>query len=574
MNAEILEKVQLWQEHLTDPELKEELDALVAAGDEDKLFDAFYRSLAFGTAGLRGVLGVGTNRMNIHVVAQATQGLADYLNAHYENPTVAIARDSRLHGEDFQKVAAGVLAANGIHVFVYPRIEPVPTLSFAVRYLKTSAGIVLTASHNPAPYNGYKVYNDNGGQIANEAADEISANIAKVDIFDDVRCMDFDEALEKGLIEWTPEEVLDAFIANVKKVSVPGFKAADGYKVVYTPLNGTGIECVTRILKEIGVTDVSIVPEQAEPDGHFPTCTYPNPEFREALDLALKLAEEVKPNLVVATDPDADRMGAAIPHDGDYVLISGNEMGVLMMDWLCQQAAKNGENVAAKVAVTTIVSSVMPDALAEDWGFELRRVLTGFKYLGDQIDQLKAAGEEDRYLMGFEESYGYLVGTHARDKDAIVATMICVEMASDYAARGMDLYEAMEELYKKYGYYLNGTVNASFPGAAGADKMAGIMTGLREEPLSEIAGFAVTGVTDFATGPEMPRVGGLQKEAPQVLPGTNAIEYRLEGGNKVIFRPSGTEPKVKAYLFAKGETREAAEAVRAKLDEASKAILS
>ncbi|MCR4870674.1 MAG: phospho-sugar mutase [Atopobiaceae bacterium] len=574
MNAEILEKVQLWQEHLTDPELKEELDALVAAGDEDKLFDAFYRSLAFGTAGLRGVLGVGTNRMNIHVVAQATQGLADYLNAHYENPTVAIARDSRLHGEDFQKVAAGVLAANGIHVFVYPRIEPVPTLSFAVRYLKTSAGIVLTASHNPAPYNGYKVYNDNGGQIANEAADEISANIAKVDIFDDVRCMDFDEALEKGLVEWTPEEVLDAFIAAVKKVSVPGFKAADGYKVVYTPLNGTGIECVTRILKEIGVTDVSIVPEQAEPDGHFPTCTYPNPEFREALDLALKLAEEVKPNLVVATDPDADRMGAAIPHDGDYVLISGNEMGVLMMDWLCQQAAKNGENVAEKVAVTTIVSSVMPDALAEDWGFELRRVLTGFKYLGDQIDQLKAAGEEDRYLMGFEESYGYLVGTHARDKDAIVATMICVEMASDYAARGMDLYEAMEELYKKYGYYLNGTVNASFPGAAGADKMAGIMTGLREEPLSEIAGFAVTGVTDFATGPEMPRVGGLQKEAPQVLPGTNAIEYRLEGGNKVIFRPSGTEPKVKAYLFAKGETREAAEAVRAKLDEASKAILS
>ena len=382
MNAEILEKVQLWQEHLTDPELKEELDALVAAGDEDKLFDAFYRSLAFGTAGLRGVLGVGTNRMNIHVVAQATQGLADYLNAHYENPTVAIARDSRLHGEDFQKVAAGVLAANGIHVFVYPRIEPVPTLSFAVRYLKTSAGIVLTASHNPAPYNGYKVYNDNGGQIANEAADEISANIAKVDIFDDVRCMDFDEALEKGLIEWTPEEVLDAFIAAVKKVSVPGFKAADGYKVVYTPLNGTGIECVTRILKEIGVTDVSIVPEQAEPDGHFPTCTYPNPEFREALDLALKLAEEVKPNLVVATDPDADRMGAAIPHDGDYVLISGNEMGVLMMDWLCQQAAKNGENVAEKVAVTTIVSSVMPDALAEDWGFELRRVLTGFKYLG------------------------------------------------------------------------------------------------------------------------------------------------------------------------------------------------
>jgi phosphoglucomutase len=310
MDKEIQARIDEWVEKVTIPDLKEELDALIAANDEEKLFDAFYRSLEFGTAGLRGTLGVGTNRMNEYVVAQATKGVADYLNAHYENPTLALARDSRLKGEEFQKVAAGVLAAAGVKVYVYPRIEPVPTLSFAVRYLHTSAGIVLTASHNPAQYNGYKVYNDNGGQIANEAADEISANIAKVDIFDDVRCMDFDEAIAKGLVEWTPEEVLDAFIAAVKKVSVPGFKAADGYKVVYTPLNGTGIECVTRILKEIGVTDVSIVPEQAEPDGHFPTCTYPNPEFREALDLALKLAEEVKPNLVVATDPDADRMGA------------------------------------------------------------------------------------------------------------------------------------------------------------------------------------------------------------------------------------------------------------------------
>ena len=573
MDNAISERIQVWNEKVTIPDLREELDALIAANDEEKLFDAFYRSLEFGTAGLRGTLGVGTNRMNEYVVAQATKGVADYLVAHYENPTLALARDSRLKGEEFQKVAAGVLAAAGVHVYVYPRIEPVPTLSFAVRYLGTSAGLVLTASHNPAPYNGYKVYNDNGGQIANEAADEISANIAKVDPFD-VEIMDFDEALEKGLVEWTPEEVLDSFIENVKKVSVPGFKAADGYKVVYTPLNGTGMECVTRILKEIGVEDVSVVPEQSMPDGHFPTCTYPTPEVREALELALKLAEEVKPNLVVATDPDADRMGAAIPHDGDYVLISGNEMGVLLMDWLAQQAAKNGEDVASKVAVTTIVSSTMPDALAEDWGFEVRRVLTGFKYIGDQIDQLKDAGEEDRYLMGFEESYGYLAGTHARDKDAIVATMLCVEMASDYAARGMDLYEAMEELYKKYGYYLNGTVNASFPGASGAEKMAAIMTGLREAPLAEIAGFPVVGTTDFKPGVEMPRVGGLQKEAPQMLPGTNVIEYRLEGGNKVIFRPSGTEPKVKAYLFAKGATRAEAEEVRAKLQAAAEQILS
>nr|WP_075577074.1 phospho-sugar mutase [Olsenella timonensis] len=573
MDASIEAKVSAWQDNVTEPDLVIELDDLCREGNEDKLFDAFYRDLAFGTAGLRGTLGVGTNRMNVYVVAQATQGVADYLNAHYDSPTLALARDSRNKGEDFQRVAAGVLAANGIHVYVYPRIEPVPTLSFAVRHLGTSAGIVLTASHNPAPYNGYKVYNDNGGQITDEAAAEISANIARVDPFA-VNVMDFDEGIEKGLIEWTPEEVLDSFIESIKKVSVPGFKAGSDYSVVYTPLNGTGMELVTRILKEIGVEKVSVVPEQSQPDGDFPTCTYPNPEFREALELALKLAEEVKPNLVVATDPDADRMGTAIPHDGDYVLLSGNEMGVLLMDWLATMARDRGEDVTRKVAVSTIVSSSMPDALARDWGFEMRRVLTGFKYIGDQIDQLKDEGEEDRYLMGFEESYGYLVGTHARDKDAIVATMLCVEMASYYAERGMDLYEAMDALYQKYGYYLNGTVNASFPGAAGADKMASIMDGLRKNPPTEIAGYKVVGMTDYATGPEMPRVSGLQKEAPQTLPPANVIEFRLEDDNKVIFRPSGTEPKVKAYLFSKGATRAESEAVRAKLEAASKEILS
>ena len=557
MDAGVKETIKLWQDNVTEPDLKAELDALVSAGDEDALNDAFYRTLEFGTAGLRGTLGVGTNRMNVYVVAQATQGVANYLNAHYDHPTIAIARDSRLKGEDFQRVAAGVLAANGVHVYVYPRIEPVPTLS-----------------HNPAQYNGYKVYNDNGGQIANEAADEISASIAQTPVFGGVKMMDFDEGLKQGLIEWTPEEVLDAFIDAVKKVSVPGFKAPEGYKVVYTPLNGTGMECVTRILKEIGVNDVTVVPEQANPDGNFPTCKYPNPEFREALQLALDLAEKVKPNLVVATDPDADRMGTAIPHNGEYKLLTGNEMGVLMMDWLIKMAIDRGEDPKRKVAVSTIVSSVMPDALAKHYGFEMRRVLTGFKYIGDQIDQLKDEGEEDRFLMGFEESYGYLVGTHARDKDAIVAVEMCVEMAAYYAERGMDLYEAMEELYKQYGYYLNGTVNAQFPGEAGAKRMAQIMTDLREKPLTEIGGFKVVGMTDFGKGAEMPRVSGLQKEPAQELPAANVIEYRLEDDNKVIFRPSGTEPKVKAYLFAKGATRADAEAVRAKLQEAAEKALS
>ena len=573
MDQQTQARIQHWKDNVAEQDLKEELEGLLA-GDEEKLNDAFYRELAFGTAGLRGVLGVGTNRMNVHVVAQATQGLADYLNAHYDKPTLALARDSRLKGEDFQKVAAGVLAANGVHVFVYPRIEPVPTLSFAVRYLHTSAGIVLTASHNPAQYNGYKVYNDNGGQITDEAAAEISANIERVDPFKDVKRMDFDEGLAQGLIEWTPEEVLDSFIENVKKVSIPGFKADPSYSVVYTPLNGTGMECVSRILKEIGVENVSVVREQAEPDGNFPTCTYPNPEFREALQLALDLAEKVKPSLVVATDPDADRMGTAIPHDGEYKLLSGNEMGVLLMSWLAEMAAQNGEDVQRKVAVTTIVSSSMPDALARDKGFELRRVLTGFKYIGDQIDQLKDEGEEDRYLMGFEESYGYLIGTHARDKDAIVAVEMCVEMAAHYAVQGKDLYEAMEDLYQRYGYYLNGTVSSQFPGAAGAERMTQIMDGLRTNPPTEIAGYKVLGSTDYATGPEMPRVSGLQKEAAQVLPPANVIEFRLEDDNKVIFRPSGTEPKVKAYLFSKGATRAESEAVRDRLQAASERILS
>ncbi|MGN0071228.1 MAG: phospho-sugar mutase [Atopobiaceae bacterium] len=573
MEAEVQAKVDLWRKNVTEPDLKEELESLIASGNEDQLNDAFYRNLEFGTAGLRGTLGVGTNRMNVYVVAQATQGVANYLNAHYDHPTLALARDSRLKGEDFQKVAAGVLAANGIHVYVYPRIEPVPTLSFAVRYLHTSAGIVLTASHNPAQYNGYKVYNDNGGQIANEAADEISASIAKTPMFGAVKMMDFEEGLKQGLIEWTPEEVLDNYIAAVKKVSIPGFKADPSYSVVYTPLNGTGMECVTRILKEIGVENVTVVPEQAKPDGNFPTCKYPNPEFREALQLALDLAEKVKPNLVVATDPDADRMGTAIPHNGEYKLLTGNEMGVLLMDWLIKMAEERGEDPKRKVAVSTIVSSVMPDALARDHGFEMRRVLTGFKYIGDQIDQLKDEGEEDRFLMGFEESYGYLVGTHARDKDAIVAVEMCVEMAAYYAARNMDLYEAMEELYKKYGYYLNGTVNAAFPGEAGAERMAEIMNGLREKPLEEVAGYKVTGVTDYEKCAEMPRVSGLQKEPAQKLPAANVIEFRLEDDNKIIFRPSGTEPKVKAYLFAKGATRAEAEAVRAKLQEAAESIL-
>ena len=568
MDQKIQERAQLWQESIDEPALVEELSDLLAKNDEESIVDAFYRDLEFGTAGLRGVLGVGTNRMNVYTVSQATQGLADYLNAHKgeEVPTVAIMRDSRNKGEDFVKAAAGVLAANGIKTFVAPRIEPVPVLSFTVRHLKTDAGIVITASHNPAPYNGYKVYGPDGAQIANEAADEIQTAINNTDIFNDVKKMDFDEAQEKGFVTWVEDAVIEAYLDAIQKVSVPDCVAEDGsFKVVYSPLNGTGLETVTAILSRVGIDNVTVVPEQREPNGDFPTCPYPNPEVRAALQKGLELCDQVKPDLMLATDPDADRVGIAVPHDGDYKLLSGNEVGVLLIDWLCRVKQEAGEDVYTKVCVSTIVSSSMPDALAAHYGFEMRRVLTGFKYIGEQIEMLTDKGEGDRYLLGFEESYGYLAGTHARDKDAVVASMLICEMAGWYAKKGMDLYEAMDALYQEFGFHLNGIVNVEFQGAAGADKMAAIMKGLRAQQPLTVAGYDVEGYTDYADCVAMPMVNQKDGDLDQTLPAANVLEFRLSGGHKVIVRPSGTEPKIKAYLFTAGATREEAEAVQDKL---------
>ncbi len=573
MDTKIQERAQLWKENVDEPELAAELADLLAK-DDDSIVDAFYRDLEFGTAGLRGVLGVGTNRMNVYTVSQATQGLADYLNAHCENPTVAIMRDSRNKGDEFVKAAAGVLAANGIKSFVAPRIEPVPVLSFTTRHLGCDAGIVITASHNPAPYNGYKVYGPDGCQIANEAADEIQASIDGTDIFAGVRSMDFGEAQEKGLVEWVGDDVIDAYLDAIQTVSVPGCVAEDGsFKVVYTPLNGSGLECVTKILSRVGIDNVVVVPEQREPNGDFPTCPYPNPEIREALQKGLELCDEVKPDLLLTTDPDADRVGIAVPHDGDYKLLSGNEVGVLLVDWLARLKQEAGEDVSRKVVVSTIVSSAMPDALAGKYGFEMRRVLTGFKYIGGQIDMLTSKGEGDRYLLGFEESYGYLAGTHARDKDAVVTSMLICEMAGWYARQGKDLYEAMDGLYRELGFYLNGVVNVTFEGAAGADKMARIMKGLRAQQPLTIAGYDVEGCTDYAGCVEMPILNKDPEDPAQTLPAANVLEYRLAGGHKVIVRPSGTEPKIKAYLFTTGATREDAEAVQDKLAVAAKESL-
>ena len=549
----------IWLENVQEPDLREELMAL--QGDESAALEAFHQDLEFGTAGLRGIIGAGTNRMNVHTVGRATQGFANYLVANFDNPSVAIGRDSRNKGDEFVKRTAEVFAANGVKTYVYPRIEPTPAVSWAVRDLACSGGVCMTASHNPAPYNGYKAYGPDGCQIATEAADAISAAIADVDTFADVKMCDFDQAIEQGIIEWIGEDVLDRYIDAVEACSVvPEGSDLSGapLKLVYTPLNGTGLECVSRILDRVGITDVTVVPEQAEPDGDFPTCPYPNPEIREALQKGIELAEEVHPDLLVATDPDADRVGIAVKDGDDYLLLTGNETGVLLLDYVARMTAEaeGDEAMKRKVAVTTIVSSVMVDAVAAQYGFEVRRVLTGFKYIGGVIGELEAAGEPERYLFGFEESYGYLNGTHVRDKDAIDASMLICQMAQYYKSRGMNLADAMRELYERHGYFLNKTLSFSFPGVEGGERMKSLMKELREQPPAQFAGCAVEGVVDFASG-----VNG--------LPAANVIEFDLEGGNKIIFRPSGTEPKVKAYLFAKRETREAAAELLGQLEAAA-----
>lgn len=573
----------LWARRVEDPELARDLAGMRRKSSED-LADAFYRDLSFGTAGLRGILGVGTNRMNVYTVGRATQGLARYLNERFDAPSVAIARDSRNGGEAFVRRIAGVLAANGIRALVFPRIEPTPALSFAVRRLGCSAGINVTASHNPAAYNGYKVYGADGCQIASQAASDISEAIDAVDPFDDVRCMDFDDAVRAGLVSWIDDAVVDAFIDAVAAQSVSD--ARGPLSVVYTPLNGTGLECVSRILERIGVSDATLVEEQAVPDGDFPTCPYPNPETRGALERGLALCEETGADLLIATDPDADRVGVAVRHQGAYRLISGNEMGILLLDYLARARRDAQGGLDGCVAVTTIVSTSMVDALARAYGFELRRTLTGFKYIGRQIGLLETAGRASDFLFGFEESYGYLAGTHVRDKDAVVASMLICEMARDCRAQGRTLIDALDGLYSRFGHVLNRTISVEFPGADGAATMRRIMEGLRVSAPARLGGLAVEKIVDYAAGAPMPVVDGASCGAArgregeghdssnQVLPAADVIELRLEAGCKVIVRPSGTEPKVKAYVFAAAPTQGEAQALLERLDSAARMLLA
>lgn len=566
-NRDVRAELERWIANVSDEELAAELVEMkkaVDAGDDSAAVDAFFQDLAFGTAGLRGTLGAGTNRMNIYTVGRATQGFADYLNANFENPSVAIARDSRNKGELFVQVTASILAANGIVAHVYPKISPVPTLSFAVRDLGCSGGICMTASHNPAAYNGYKAYGPDGCQITSEAAKSISASIANTDAFSGVKTMGFDEAVASGMVKWIDDAVLERYYDAVLSKSVSNLSAEQvaeaPLKLVYTPLNGTGLIPVTTVLERAGITAITVVPEQREPNGDFPTCPYPNPEIREAMQKGIDLCEEVHPDLLLATDPDADRVGVACKDGDDYTLLTGNEMGVLLLDYIARMRSERGEDLSDKVAVTTIVSSAMVDALAAEYGFELRRCLTGFKYIGDIITELSDAGQVDRFIFGFEESYGYLSGDHVRDKDAVNASLLICQMAQDYKLRGMNLAQAMRALYEKHGWWLNRTASVSFPGAAGAETMRGIMAKLREQAPSELAGRAVEAVVDYEGG-----VNG--------LPSANVVEFDVEGGNKVIVRPSGTEPKIKLYVFAKDADRAAADALLDALEAAGRELL-
>ena len=543
---DVLQEYNRW---LSWPGMDAETKTALSAMTREQVEDAFYRDLAFGTGGRRGVIGAGTNRMNIYTVAKATQGLADYLNKQRETPSVCIGYDSRIKSDVFARVAAGVFAANGVKVFIWPRLMPVPTVSFAVRHLGADAGVMITASHNPSKYNGYKVYGADGCQITTQAAAQVLAEIEKLDLFRDVHTGSFEEYLEKGWISYIPEETYTAFVENVKAQSVLfGEDVNKATAIVYSPLNGAGRWPVLRTLSEMGYTHVTVVAEQAEPDGNFPTCPYPNPEIREAMELGLQYAQRNNADLLLATDPDCGRVGIAVKNEkGEYVLLSGNETGILLLDYICSQRAKHGKMPEKPVMVKTIVTMDLAERIAAHYGLETRNVLTGFKYIGEQIGLLEAQGQKERYVFGFEESYGYLTGTYVRDKDGVGGAYMICEMFSYYAARGIRLTEKLLELYREYGYCRNTLHSFQFEGSAGFAKMQRIMARFRQG-IPSFGGLRVEKLLDYSLG-----LDGLPK--------SDVLKFLLEGGCSLVVRPSGTEPKLKLYLSVTAEDAQAAAAI-------------
>lgn len=547
----------LWKEKAKDDEdLIKELNEI--ENDDEAILDRFYKNLEFGTAGLRGVIGAGTNRMNVYTVNQATQGLADYLNSEFENPSVAIAYDSRIKSDTFAKSAAGVLAANGIKVYFYERLVPTPMLSFAVRRLNCQSGIIITASHNPSKYNGYKCYDPNGYQMTDEAADKTYNFIANVDMFDGVKKMDFDKAVSEGKISFIEQWVYEEFYEKVLSASVYDCNGTD-FKVIYTPLNGTGNIPVREILKRKGIENVTVVKEQELPDGNFPTCPFPNPEIKQVFELAIKLGEEQGADLLLATDPDCDRVGIAVKTDSGYELMTGNEVGVMLAEYLLSRRQETGTMPKNPIVVKSFVTTTLVDKVAESYGAETISLLTGFKYIGETITKLEKGGEADRFVVGMEESYGYLSGIHARDKDAVVASMLICEMACYYKSKGMSLYEKMQEIYKKHGTYLNTLLNFGFEGASGMQKMKDMMEQLRNQPPKAIAGKNVVEISDYLKGKTVSVDTGNEKNID--LPKSNVLAYALTDGCGVIVRPSGTEPKIKVYITAIADEIKKAEAL-------------
>lgn len=561
-----------WLENaVEDKDLKAELESI--KNNEDEIYDRFYTALKFGTAGLRGIIGAGTNRMNIYVVRQATQGLANYVLKKYGNGSVAISHDSRIKADLFMNEAARVLTANGIKVYITSELQPTPVLSYLVRYFKCQAGIMVTASHNPAAYNGYKAYGEDGCQMTDVAANTVYDEISKLDMFKDVKIADFDEAVKSGMIEYVDESVYDTYLEKVMEQQVnPGVCKGADLKVVYTPLNGTGNKLVRKVLGKIGVNDVVVVPEQELPDGNFTTCPYPNPEIKEALAKGLELCEKEQPDLLLATDPDADRVGIAVKdYDGSYRLISGNEDGVMLTNYILSCKKASGKLPEKPVVVKTIVTTKLINKLCEKYGCELKNVLTGFKYIGEVILNLEKKHEENRYLFGFEESYGYLSGTYVRDKDAVVASMLVCEMAAYYKKQGKSLAEVIDGLYEEFGYYLNQTYSFEFDGAAGMQKMSDIMTAVRDNTPKSIAGYDVVKVSDYLLRKETDVATGSVTDID--LPKSNVIALHLADDNAVIIRPSGTEPKIKLYITSVGKDKDNAAEICEKLVVASKEIL-
>ena len=541
-----MENYQRWlAETAVDPEVFGELDAI--RGDEAAIEDRFYRELEFGTGGLRGVLGAGTNRMNVFTVAKATQGYSNYLNKIADAPSVAIAYDSRIHSDLFAETAAAVFAANGIKVHLYPRLMPTPALSFAVRDLKCDGGVVVTASHNPAKYNGYKVYGGDGCQITTEAAEAIQREIDAVDPFEDVCRGDFKAALESGAIRYIGEDTVDRYHQALDTASVLSAGVDRDVAIVYTPLNGAGISCVPRCLSEHGFTNITVPDEQKEPDGNFPTCPYPNPEIREALNVGLDWAQRTGSDLLLATDPDCDRVGVAVKNGDGYTLISGNEMGVLLLDFVCKMRLERNTMPADPMAIKTIVTTPMAARVAEHYGVGLIDVLTGFKFIGEQIGLLEQKGQANRYIFGFEESYGYLSGSFVRDKDAVNASLLICEMFAFYKAQGKSLVDVLAGLYDTYGFYESRLLTFAFEGSAGFARMQELIQGLRDDKPEEFAGFAVERMVDY-------------QNDDTGLPKSNVLRFFLKGGLEAVVRPSGTEPKLKVYLTAIGETRQASAA--------------